>query len=180
MEEFSLAEIGSRPWVGRSNGLGMGVETFYRVAEGLAAKGLVGRFTTVLEHARAVGAAPRVARCTALMAWAVPPGRELEAGAEIGRHKILTHAYWRDSGPQLGDLNLFGVAHAPDEEAAEQHKRAIDAHVEEAGIPILRSGIYWSVRSAVRPSQILPSAYEIWCRQHDVDVDEMRLAPSPS
>ncbi len=179
--ELSVREITSRPWTARANELDMGVDAFAAVAESFESRGLVGRFATVLEHAKAVGAVPRVARCTALMAWAVPEGMELQAGAEIGRHKILTHAYWRESHPELGDLNLFGVAHAPDEDSALAHKDAIDRHLRTAGIPLLRSGVFWSIRSSVRPSEILPSAYDQWCRAQGIDSATMRSdAPARS
>jgi len=174
MREFRVQEMTPRPWTTRASELGMGVDAFAAIAEDFDSRGLVGRFATVLEHAKAVGPAPRVARCTALMAWAVPEGMEFQAGAEIGRHKILTHAYWRESSPELGDLNLFGVAHAPDEDAALAHKQAIDEHLRAAGIPTLRSGVFWSIRSAVRPSEILPSAYDQWCRSLDIDPKTMR------
>ncbi len=43
----------------------------------------------------------RVTRFNALFHWAVPPGREIETGGEVGRHHILTHCYWREAGPEF-------------------------------------------------------------------------------
>jgi hypothetical protein len=43
----------------------------------------------------------RVTRFNALFLWAIPLGREIETGGEVGRHHILTHCYWREAGPNL-------------------------------------------------------------------------------
>ena len=53
-------------------------------------------------------------RYNALFHWAVPSGREIDAGRQVGRHHILTHAYWREGGPEFRDVNIMAVAHGTD------------------------------------------------------------------
>ena len=53
----------------------------------------------------------RVTRYNALFHWQVPPGREMDAGREVGRHFIVTHAYWREGGPEFGNVNIMAVVH---------------------------------------------------------------------
>src|SRR5205823_2192217 len=79
---------------------GISVDEFYRVAEQLNARKIIGRFSTFLEHVKPSAGGIRVTRFNALFHWAVPSGRELEAGGEVGRHHILTHCYWREAGPE--------------------------------------------------------------------------------
>ena len=71
---------------------------FFEVAESLNARGVIGRFSTFLEHVKPLQTGERVTRFNALFHWAVPPGREIEAGREVGRFHILTHCYWREGG----------------------------------------------------------------------------------
>ena len=78
----------------------------------------------------------RVTRYNALFHWAVPPERVADAGREVGRHHILTHAYWREGGPEFRDVNIMAVAHGTDKDVVLAHKRAIDEHLAEVGIPV--------------------------------------------
>src|SRR5258706_443401 len=82
---------------------------FFEVAESLNARKVIGRFSTFLEHVKPLQTGERVTRFNALFHWAVPPGRELEAGREIGRFHILTHCYWREGGPEFRDVNIMAV-----------------------------------------------------------------------
>ena len=81
-------------------------------------------------------AGERVTRYNALFHWRVPEGREIEAGREVGRHHILTHAYWREGGPEFANVNIMAVAHGTEKQVVLAHKAAIDGHLEEAGIPV--------------------------------------------
>src|SRR2546423_9065986 len=112
--EFTPEEIKPSPWVARANEAGVSPEEFYRVAEGLSARKIVGRFSTFLEHVKPSAAGIRVTRFNALFHWAVPPGREIEAGEEVGRHHILTHCYWREAGPEFKKVNVMAVERGTD------------------------------------------------------------------
>jgi hypothetical protein len=103
----------------------------------------------------------------------VPRDQALAAGSEIGRHKILTHCYWRESGPEFGDINIMGVIHAPDKERLLAHKTAIDDHLRGCGFPVTYSNVLWSVRADIKPSEIEPAAYEAWCRGLGIDAAAM-------
>ena len=135
---------------------------------------MVGRFSTFLEHVKPVAGGQPVTRYNALFHWAVPPGRELEAGREVGRHHVMTHAYWREGGPEFRDVNVMGVAHGTDKELLLAHKAAIDAHVAEAGIAVGYTNIFWGGRSEIKPSEIAAAAYAEWCRANGVDPEAMR------
>jgi hypothetical protein len=144
------------------------------VARGLAERGVIGRFSTFLEHVKPSSGGTRVTRYNALFHWRVPPGREIETGREVGRHHILTHAYWREGGPEFGNVNIMAVAHGTDKALVLEHKAAIDRHLAEAGIPVSYTNVFWGGRSEITPSEILPSEYVAWCERMGVDASSMR------
>lgn len=172
--EFAPAELRPDIWVARAAEAGVTLDEFYAVAESLDARGLVGRFSTFLEHVKPLADGARVTRYNALFHWAVPPGRELEAGGEVGRHHIMTHAYWREAGPEFGNVNIMGVAHGTEKDAVLAHKAAIDSHLAERGIPVAYTNVFWGGRSEIKPSEISPIAYRAWCRRSGLDPDAMR------
>ena len=133
--EFTPEEIQPTPWAARANEAGVSLDEFYRVAEDLNARKIIGRFSTFLEHVKPSAGGVRVTRFNALFHWAVPAGREIEAGGEVGRHHILTHCYWREAGPEFKNVNIMAVAHGTDKELLLEHKAAIDRHLQASGIP---------------------------------------------
>ena len=104
----------------------------------------------------------RVTRFNALFHWAVPPGREIEAGSEAGRHDVLTHCYWREGGPEFNNVNIMAVAHGTDRDRVLAHKAAIDRHLESVGIPVSYTNVFWGGRSEIKPSEISPFEYKKW------------------
>ncbi len=93
---------------------GLSLDEFCREAQQLADRGVIGRFSTFLEHVKPSIGGTRVTRYNALFHWQVPPGREIDAGREVGRHFIVTHAYWREGGPEFGNVNVMAVVHGTD------------------------------------------------------------------
>jgi hypothetical protein len=172
--EFTPAEIVADVWSPRAAEAGVDLETFYAVAESLQERKLLGRFSTFLEHVKPTASGERVTRYNALFHWAVLPDRIADAGREVGRHDILTHAYWREAGPEFRDVNVMAVAHGTDKELVLAHKRAIDEHLAEAGIPVAYTNVFWGGRSEIKPSEISPFAYADWCRQMGIDPETMR------
>jgi hypothetical protein len=164
--EFAPEELRRDLWAARAAEAGVDLETFYRVAEDLHGRGVIGRFSTFLEHVKVVAGQRPVTRYNALFHWAVPPGRELDAGAEVGRHFIMTHAYWREGGPEFRNVNIMGVAHGLDKALLLEHKAAIDAHLAEAGIDVSYTNVFWGGRSEIKPSEILPGAYRDFCARN--------------
>ena len=175
--EFEAHELVSDPWRARAAEAGVSRDEFLRVARGLAERGVIGRFSTFLEHVKPSAAGERVTRYNALFHWRVPPGREIDAGREVGRHHIMTHAYWREGGPEFANVNVMGVAHGTEKGAVLEHKAAIDAHLAEAGLPVLYTNVFWGGRSEIKPSEIAPDAYEAWCRRVGLDPTAMRREP---
>ncbi|GAC1613519.1 MAG: hypothetical protein NVS4B3_28180 [Gemmatimonadaceae bacterium] len=172
--EFTVAEISVMPWRQRAAEAGIPYATFLQVAKGLAERKVIGRFSTFLEHVKPSAAGARVTRYNALFHWRVPPGRELDAGREVGRHHIMTHAYWREGGADFAHVNIMGVAHGTEKSFLLDHKAAIDAHLAEAGIPVGYTNVFWGGRSEIKPSEILPSMYERWCLSRGLDPRLMR------
>ncbi len=172
--EFAVEEIRPDPWRVRAEEAGLPLEEFLRVAARLNERGVIGRFSTFLEHVKPSAAGTRVTRYNALFHWRVPEGREIEAGREVGRHHILTHAYWREGGPEFANVNVMAVAHGTEKSLVLEHKAAIDRHLEEAGIPVSYTNVFWGGRSEIKPSEILPDVYARWCMQMGVDVESMR------
>jgi len=172
--EFAVGEIARDPWRARAAEAGVDLQTFYAVAESLHDQQLVGRFSTFLEHVKETATGERVTRYNALFHWAVPKGREVEAGREVGRHHILTHCYWREAGAEFNDVNLMGVAHGTDKDLVLAHKAAIDDHLASIGMPVSYTNVFWGGRSEIKPSEISPVAYTAWCRELGVDPRRMR------
>src|SRR6266853_126351 len=163
--EFTRQEIRSTPWAGRAKEAGVALDEFYRVAEQLNARKIIGRFSTFLEHVKPSQTGVRVTRFNALFHWAVPAGREIETGGEVGRHHILTHCYWREAGPEFKNVNIMAVAHGTDKQLLLDHKAAIDGHLDLTGIPVSYTNVFWGGRSEIKPSEISPHVYREWWAQ---------------
>ncbi len=169
--EFEPDELVSDLWAGRSTEAQVPLQTFYELAEGLNARKVIGRFSTFLEHVKPLADGERVTRFNALFHWAVPAGREIEAGREVGRHHILTHAYWREGGPEFRNVNVMAVAHGMEKELVLEHKAAIDRHLESCGIPVSYTNVFWGGRSEIKPSEISPFAYRDWAKSVELKMD---------
>ncbi len=165
--ECSVDEISDKLWVNRAKEAGLDWETFCATAEDLERRGIVGRFSTFLEHVKPNAAGERVTKFNALFHWAVPDGMQLRAGQEVGRFHVLTHCYWREGGAEFNHVNIMAVAHGTDKEKVREHKAAIDRHLAEVKIPVLYTNIFWGGRSEIKPSEILPAEYKRWRRQWD-------------
>ncbi|RYD21877.1 MAG: Lrp/AsnC family transcriptional regulator [Verrucomicrobiaceae bacterium] len=165
-EELTPEEIRENPWDGRAEIAGVSLDRFCEVAETLNAKKVIGRFSTFLEHVKPSATGERVTRFNGLFHWAVPKGQEMEAGGEVGRHFCMTHAYWREGGPQFGNVNIMGVVHGTEKPRVLEHKAAIDKHLEEAGIPVSYTNVFWGGRSEIKPSEISPKVYHEWHEKH--------------
>jgi DNA-binding Lrp family transcriptional regulator len=172
--ELEPEEVTRDLWQRRAAEAGVPLEQFYEVAESLNRRGVVGRFSTFLEHVKTLKTGDRVTRFNALFHWAVPPGREMEAGREVGRFHILTHCYWREGGEEFRNVNIMAVAHGTEKELVLAHKRAIDQHLESIGIPVSYTNVFWGGRSEIKPSEISPFAYREWCASRGVDAETMR------
>ncbi len=172
--EFEPEEITRLLWPARAAEAGVPLETFYEVAESLNQRKVVGRFSTFLEHVKPLATGERVTRFNALFHWAVPPGREMEAGRQIGRFHILTHCYWREGGTEFRNVNIMAVAHGTEKEMVLAHKRAIDEYLVTAGIPVSYTNVFWGGRSEIKPSEISPFAYRDWCKGMGIDPETMR------
>src|SRR6266704_2005186 len=157
--EFTPEEIHESPWIARAAEAGVAADEFYEIAEQLTKRKILGRFSTFLEHVKPSSGGVRVTRFNALFHWAVPTGREIEAGGEVGRHHILTHCYWREAGPEFKNVNIMAVAHGTDKQLLVEHKTAIDRHLQASGIPVSYTNVFWGGRSEIKPSEISPLVY---------------------
>jgi DNA-binding Lrp family transcriptional regulator len=160
--ELSPEEIRPSPWLARTEEAGVSLDEFYRISEELNARKVIGRFSTFLEHVKPSAGGIRVTRFNALFHWAVPPGSEVEAGGEVGRHHILTHCYWREAGPEFKNVNIMAVAHGTEKQRLLYHKAAIDRHLFSSGVPVSYTNVFWGGRSEIKPSEISPKAYRAW------------------
>jgi DNA-binding Lrp family transcriptional regulator len=174
--EFLPEEIGPNPWARRAAEAGVTLETFCEVAESLQARKVIGRFSTFLEHVKPSASGQRVTRFNALFHWAVPAGREIEAGSQVGRHDIMTHCYWREGGPEFHNVNIMGVVHGTDKARVLEHKAAIDAHLASCGIPLSYTNVFWGGRSEIKPSEISPIVYREWRLRYAPELEPVRLA----
>jgi hypothetical protein len=172
--EFTASEIVPAIWEARADEANMRVEDFFAAAEDFDRRKIIGRFSTFLEHVKSVDGRTPVTRYNALFHWAVPPGREIEAGREVGRHHILTHGYWREGGPEFNNVNVMAVAHGTDKSLLLQHKAAIDEHLASVGIPVSYTNVFWGGRSEIKPSEVSPIAYREWCEAMGIDAASAR------
>ena len=171
--EFLPDELNENLWQARADEAQVTLDDFLSIARDLNARGIIGRFSTFLEHAKPLASGERVTRFNALFHWRVPLGREIEAGREVGRFHIMTHAYWREGGPEFNDVNIMGVAHGTDKDLVLAHKAAIDTHLQDKGIEVSYTNVFWGGRSEIKPSEVSPFVYEKWAR-------EMGIAAIPS
>ena len=171
--EFKSKELIDNLWDARAAEAGVSLDKFFKVAEALNLRRVIGRFSTFLEHVKKLKTGEQVTRYNALFHWAVPEGKEMDAGREVGRHHIMTHAYWREGGPEFRDVNVMGVAHGTDKSVVLAHKAAIDEHLTEAGIKVSYTNVFWGGRSEIKPSEISPLAYRRWCGRAGIDPETM-------
>jgi DNA-binding Lrp family transcriptional regulator len=162
--DLDVDEVAPGVWERRARAAGIDPQTFFEIAEDLDRRGVIGRFSTFLEHSKPVAGEERLASFSGLFHWAVPRGREIEAGCEIGRFAILTHCYWRDAGPELNDVNIMAVAHGETKDEVLAHKAAIDAHLIATGIGCNYTNVYWGGCAEIKPSEVSPAAYREWAR----------------
>lgn len=165
-EELRVDEIVPDLWTPRATLAGVSRDEFVRVAKELEAKKLLGRFSTFLEHVKPSAGGERVTRFNGLFHWAVPPGQEIRAGGEVGRHSCMTHCYWREGGPRFANVNIMGVIHGQEKERVLAHKAAIDQHLAEEGIDVRYTNVFWGGRSEIKPSEISPKVYRAWHAQY--------------
>jgi AsnC-like ligand binding domain len=163
--EFASEEIRPNPWLQRAREADLPLGVFFEVAEDLDEKKIIGRFSTFLEHVKPSASGVRVTRFNGLFHWAVPPGMQYKAGSEVGRHEILTHCYWREAGPEFGNVNIMAVAHGTDKNWLLQNKEAIDRHLQACGIPTTYTNVFWGGRSEIKPSEISPLVYQDWLKR---------------
>ena len=138
-----------------------------------ASSGASRRFSSTSSRRQHAGG-QSVTRYNALFHWKVPLGRETDAGREVGRHYIMTHAYWREGGPEFKGVNVMGVAHGMEKDAVLAHKAAIDAHLREAGIDFDYTNVFWGGRSEIKPSEIAPGRVPRVLPHHNLDPEAMR------
>jgi hypothetical protein len=60
----------------------------------------------------------------------------------------------------------MAVAHGETKEQVMEHKSAIDDHLNKIGIGFKYTNVYWGSRAEIKPSEVAPSAYRIWARDH--------------
>lgn len=172
--EFEPHEIVRNLWDARAAEAGVPTATFLETARSLHERKVIGRFSTFLEHVKPTAGEQRVTRYNGLFHWAVPRGREIDAGREVGRFHIMTHAYWREGGPEFYNVNIMGVAHGQEKDVVLAHKLAIDEHLNSIGIPVSYTNVFWGGRSEIKPSEIAPDAYRAFCAANGIDPESMR------
>jgi hypothetical protein len=59
----------------------------------------------------------------------------------------------------------MAVVHGTDKQLVLEHKAAIDKHLDEIGIPISYTNVFWGGRSEIKPSEISPVEYQVWANR---------------
>ena len=136
---------------------------------------VIGRFSTFLEHVKPLQTGERVTRFNALFHWAVPPGREIEAGREVGRFHILTHCYWREGGPEFRNVNIMAVAHGTEKDAVLAHKARHRRRISTRSASRCRyTNVFWGGRSEIKPSRDLAVRVRRFLPSLGVDPETMK------
>ena len=68
--EFAVSELVQDLWQQRADEIGITLQELYDTADELESKGLIGRFSTFLEHVKPTADGERVTRYNALFHWA--------------------------------------------------------------------------------------------------------------
>jgi len=68
----------------------------------------------------------------------------------------MTHAYWREGGPEFHNVNAMGVAHGMEKPQSLAHKEAIDRHLASCGIPVSYTNVFWAVAAKLNPPKSPP------------------------
>ena len=164
--ELAPDEVTPGLWDRRAAEADVPAARFLDICRDLDARGVLGRFSTFLEHHKRLATGERVTKFNALFHWRVPAGREMKAGREVGRFHCMTHAYWREGGSEFAGVNVMGVSHGTDKDRVLAHKAAIDAHLASIGIAADYTNVFWGGRSEIKPSEISPAVYEAWLKEH--------------
>ena len=65
----------------------------------------------------------------------------------------------------------MGVVHGIDKDKVLDHKQAIDSHLENIGIEVLYTNVFWGGRSEIKPSEISPEVYKEWHQKYDSSIN---------
>ena len=129
--EFTPGELtGEGLWAERATEAGLSLEAFCEVAETLAARGVLGRFSTFLEHVKELSTGERVTRYNGLFHWAVPAGMEATY-AEVRRsryHRAFTLSKELDADKVSAELSQ-GVLRVRIPKAAHAQPRRVQVQV---------------------------------------------------
>ena len=61
----------------------------------------------------------------------------------------------------------MGVVHGTDKNKVLEHKQAIDSYLNDIGIEVLYTNVFWGGRSEIKPSEISPDIYKKWHEKYD-------------
>ena len=86
----------------------------------------------------------------------------------------MTHAYWREGGPEFRNVNVMGVAHGTDKApSCSPTRRPSTSTWQQVGIPVSYTNVFWGGRSEIKPSEISPLAYRDGAKS-GIDPEAMR------
>ena len=141
----------------RAREAGVELDEFYRVAEALHARGVIGRFSTFLEHVKpTAGNAARDAlqRAVPLGGAARPRNRRRPRSRPPPHHDPCVLARRR---PEFHNVNVMGVAHGLDKEPrarAQGGDRRAPTRSRHRRFGY--TNVFWGGRSEIKPSEISP------------------------
>jgi DNA-binding Lrp family transcriptional regulator len=102
-------EVVPEPFRKAADKLGLGYETFFKIANELKESGVMRRFATILNHRKAGFGA------NAMSVWVAPEEDAEEIGKEMANFSAVSHCYLRPSYPNWR-YNLFAMVHAKTQE----------------------------------------------------------------
>lgn len=108
----------SRPFAGMANRLGITEEELFSHAHAFKARGIMRRYSAMLNHRQAGFQANGMA------VWKVPPERSEEVGRILAAHPTVTHCYQRPSFPDW-PYTHFSMIHATTKEECEEVAREL-------------------------------------------------------
>ncbi len=174
--ELDRTELHRHFWACRAEAAGLRYDEFIRMVQSLAERGLFVRFAAFIEHTGdSAGRQRTPATDHGLFQWSITQGSERDAGDRISRFHVMTHVYWREGDVPFDKANLWGMAHGCGRDALRRHKQAIDRQLEQSGLHVGETNIFWSCRSVVRPSEILPDCYQRWAAKFGLTGNECHV-----
>ena len=173
--EFGPTRCSNDIWSPRAAEAGLTLDDILRDRRGAGRAGLIGRFSTFLEHSSRCSDG----RARHPLQRSLPLGRAggpRDGGRPRGRPPRHPHARLlaRRRAPSSRNVNIMGVPHGTEKERCWRTRPPSMPTSPTAGIPVSYTNVFWGGRSEIKPSELCRHDYAEWCRANGIDPASMK------